>query len=93
MRKTILLVPALALLAACGSASVTHAPKATATKTVSGLASVPGVTGCSPMTRKGKCYSPGDECSSVDHRVFGLDADGKVITCKDVKGTWRWELS
>jgi hypothetical protein len=101
MRK-ILACAALALAAAgCGSSSsstaspsraaATAGPSRTASPAVTRSMS-PMVT-CTPMTSKGNCFLPGQQCPVRDYRTYGTAATGQTILCKDVKGTWRWTVT
>jgi hypothetical protein len=45
---------------------------------------------CSPQTKKGNCYEPGEICRKSDHGASGVAGDGESIVCKDNDG-WRWE--
>lgn len=45
---------------------------------------------CSPTTRSGHCYEPGEFCPKRDRGLSGTAGDGKPITCENNDG-WRWE--
>ena len=48
---------------------------------------------CHPTSKKGNCYEPGEMCAKTQYRESGVAGDGKSITCKEVKGIWRWEAA
>ena len=45
---------------------------------------------CSPQTKSGNCYQPGELCRKSDHGVSGTTADGECIQCEN-NDDWRWE--
>jgi len=47
-------------------------------------------SGCSPLTKAGNCYEPGEMCRKSDHGQSGISGGGENICCQENDG-WRWE--
>ena len=39
-----------------------------------------------PLSKKGNCYEPGDDCPKADYGKSGVAGDGKSITSQNKNG-------
>ena len=53
-----------------------------------GASSAP--SGCTPLTKGGNCYEPGEMCPKSHHGDSGISGGGESIVCQENDG-WRWE--
>ncbi len=44
---------------------------------------------CTPRSRAGECFWPGEYCRKSDYGTSGVGGDGKPMTCVDNNG-WKW---
>jgi hypothetical protein len=51
---------------------------------------IPGWTGCYPLSNEDGCYARGEFCRGIDRGKTGVDGDGVKVTCENKNG-WRWE--
>jgi hypothetical protein len=48
---------------------------------------------CHPLSKKGNCYEPGEQCAKTQYGESGVAGDSKSISCVNKNGTWRWEAA
>jgi hypothetical protein len=80
-------------LAGCGAQKSTSVPLVPASHNPTQAATKQFPAACYPLTSKGKCYQPGQQCKKSQYNTTGVGTNGLAITCYDFRGKWEWSLS